>query len=75
MSTALAPAPVLAHDTGVSPTRRRHQFTAAYKRQILEAASQCTQAGQLSALLRREGLYSSHLAAWRAAARPEGRAA
>ena len=69
MSTALAPAPVLAHDTGVSPTRPRRQFTAAYKRQILEAAAQCTQAGQLSALLRREGLSSSHLAAWRAAAR------
>ena len=69
MSTTLAPTPVLAHDTGVSPTRPRRQFTAAYKRQILDAAAQCTQAGQLSALLRREGLYSSHLAAWRAAVR------
>ena len=69
MSMALAPPPVLAHDTGGSPTRPRRQFTAAYKRQILEAAAPCTQAGQLSALLRRDGLYSSHLAACRAAAR------
>ena len=35
---------------------------------MLEAAAQCTKPGDLGALLRREGLYSSHLAAWRAAA-------
>ena len=34
----------------------------------MESAAQCTKAGELGALLRREGLYSSHLAAWRAAA-------
>jgi len=34
-----------------------------------EAAEQCTKPGELGALLRREGLYTSHLAAWRAAAR------
>lgn len=36
---------------------------------MLEAAAQCAQPGELGALLRREGLYSSHLSAWRAAAR------
>jgi len=48
----------------VSPTRNRRRFTAIYKLKILEAAAQCTQPGALGALLRREGLYSSHLAAW-----------
>jgi transposase-like protein len=45
------------------PSRRR--FTAAYKLRILREAEACTQPGQLGALLRREGLYSSHLATWR----------
>jgi hypothetical protein len=36
---------------------------------MLEAAAQCTKPGELGALLRREGLYSSHLSVWRAAAR------
>lgn len=46
---------------------QRRRFTAAYKRRILEEAETCTEPGELGALLRREGLYSSHLAAWRAA--------
>ena len=45
------------------PVRRR--FTAEYKARILEEADQCTEPGQLGELLRREGLYSSHLANWR----------
>jgi transposase len=45
------------------PVRRR--FTAAYKLGILHAADACAEAGQLGALLRREGLYSSHLTTWR----------
>lgn len=45
------------------PVRRR--FTAEYKRRILEEADRCTEHGQLGALLRREGLYSSHLTTWR----------
>jgi len=44
-------------------TRRR--FNAEYKRRILRQAEACTQRGQIGALLRREGLYSSLLAAWR----------
>jgi len=45
------------------PTRRR--FTAQYKRRILEEADACSQPGQIGALFRREGLYSSLLSAWR----------
>jgi len=45
------------------PIRRR--FTAAYKQKMLEEADRCTQRGELGALLRREGLYSSHLTTWR----------
>lgn len=52
----------------MSSTRTRRRFTAAFKLQTLEAAAQCTKPGELGALLRREGLYSSHLTAWRAAA-------
>jgi len=45
-------------------TRRR--FSAKYKLEILRAADACTQPGEIGALLRREGLYSSHLTTWRA---------
>jgi transposase len=44
---------------------KRRQFTAAYKLGILREADACTQAGETGALLRREGLYSSHLSSWR----------
>jgi len=43
----------------------RRCFTAEYKLRILREVDRCTQPGQLGALLRREGLYSSHLTAWR----------
>ena len=45
------------------PVRRR--FTAEYKLRILHEADRCTASGQLGALLRREGLYSSLLSTWR----------
>ena len=45
------------------PVRRR--FTAKYKREILAEADACTEPGMLGGLLRREGLYSSHLTTWR----------
>lgn len=45
------------------PVRRR--FTAEYKLRVLREAEGCTEPGQLGALLRREGLYSSHLSTWR----------
>jgi transposase-like protein len=43
----------------------RRRFTAEYKLRILREADRCTESGQLGALLRREGLYSSHLSTWR----------
>ena len=46
---------------------QRRRFTAAYKRRILREAERCTKPGEVGALLRREGLYSSNLTAWRAA--------
>jgi transposase len=45
------------------PTRRR--FSADYRIRILKEADACKKAGELGALLRREGLYSSHLITWR----------
>src|SRR5215467_2590678 len=46
---------------------RRRVFTAEYKRRILKAADACGTPGAVGALLRREGLYSSHLVMWRRA--------
>jgi hypothetical protein len=43
----------------------RRRFTTAYKLEILRKADGCTRSGELGALLRREGLYSSHLVTWR----------
>ena len=45
------------------PTRRR--FTTEYKLGVLQEADRCSRAGEIGALLRREGLYSSNLTAWR----------
>lgn len=69
MSSTLASRPVPPQDVAVSPHRERRRFTATFKRQVLDEAARCVEPGALGALLRREGLYSSHLAAWRAAAK------
>ena len=52
-------------DPEVPEKAQRRQFSAAYKQRILEEADRCTELGQIGALLRREGLYSSHLSTWR----------
>jgi transposase-like protein len=44
---------------------RRRSFSAAEKLRIVRAAAACTQRGGIEALLRREGIYSSHLSVWR----------
>ncbi len=44
------------------PTRRR--FTVEYKLRILRETDACSRRGEIGALLRREGLYSSNLTAW-----------
>ncbi len=51
----------------VTPRAQRRRFGAAYKLRILERADSCTKPGEVGALLRREGLYSSHLVQWRRA--------
>ena len=48
------------------PEKPKHRiYTPEYKMRIVEAADACTQPGEVGALLRREGLYSSHLVNWR----------
>jgi transposase len=49
----------------VLPRAKRRQFSAAYKLRIVEEADHCAERGQIGALLRREGLYSSQLSKWR----------
>lgn len=49
----------------VQEKARRRSYTAEYKRRILREAESCKEYGQVGALLRREGLYSSNLTAWR----------
>lgn len=58
----------------VIPIASRRQYTAQYKLRILEEADRCTEPGELGALLRREGLYSSYLSRWRQA-REQGKLA
>ncbi len=56
-------------DPEVAAKPRRRRFTAEYRLRILEEAERCTKSGEVGQLLRREGLYSSHLTAWRKARR------
>jgi transposase-like protein len=49
----------------VEPKAKRRRFSAEYKARILREADACAGTGGLGALLRREGLYSSHLTEWR----------
>jgi transposase len=49
----------------VVPVAQRRRYSAAEKVRILEEADACTKPGEIGALLRREGLYSSHLTRWR----------
>ena len=52
-------------DPEVTEKSVRRKFTAKYKLRILQEAEACTSQGQMGALLRREGLYSSNLTTWR----------
>jgi hypothetical protein len=62
-------------DPEVVATARRRQFTSGDKCRILEAADRCTQPGEIGALLRKEGIYSSHLSTWRKQRAADERAA
>jgi transposase len=57
----MAPSP----EVEVPDRAQRRRYTAEYKREILRRADACKETGALGALLRAEGLYSSHLATWR----------
>ena len=63
---AYAALPTVA-EVEVSAKRTRRRFSAKEKKAILEEADGCTKSGELGALLRRKGLYSSSLYAWRRA--------
>ena len=52
-------------DPEVTVRHARRRFTPRYKLEILRRADACTQPGQVGELLRKEGLYSSHLVTWR----------
>ena len=54
-------------DTEVVAKAKRRRFSAEYKRRVLQEADRARNPGEIGALLRREGLYSSHLTTWRAA--------
>ena len=65
-SSAALPAPrPLVPDSEVVARPHRRRFSAEYKLSIIEQADSVQDAGGVGALLRREGLYSSHLATWR----------
>ena len=60
-----ATSPQLLSTPEVEPRPKRRRFTAQYKAKILAEADAVTEAGQIGEILRREGLYSSHLTDWR----------
>ena len=68
----MKPAEIPVVETEVTEKAKRRGFTAEYKRKVLAEADGCTKSGEIGALLRREGLYSSHLASWRKAVRDRG---
>ena len=69
--TQAKPLRALPPDPEVEPVkakkRKRRTFTAQYKLKIVQEADRCTEPGEVGALLRREGLYSSQLTNWRRA--------
>jgi transposase len=75
-------APMGVPDPELVERPRRRRFSAEYKLRVLREAEACSRPGEIGALLRREGLYTSHLTAWRkqreagslaALGRPRGR--
>ena len=56
---------VVIPDPEMEERPKRRRFTAEYKARILREAERCKKPGEMGALLRREGLYASHLVTWR----------
>lgn len=52
-------------ETEIPERATRRRFSKEYKLRVLEQADRCKKPGEVGALLRREGLYSSHLTTWR----------
>ena len=52
-------------ETEIPEKATRRRFSKEYKLRVLEQADQCNKPGEIGALLRREGLYASHLTKWR----------
>ncbi len=63
--TGRRPEVVVVADPEVPEKARRRRFTAEYKLRVLQEADACNEPGEIGAVLRREGLYSSHLVVWR----------
>ena len=63
--TNTGPASLVVPNPEVVVKAHRRRFTAEYKQRLLQEADACTHHGEIGALLRREGLYSSHLTTWR----------
>jgi len=59
------PGPERVPDPELVEQAKRRTFTAKYKLEVLEKAEACTRPGEIGEVLRREGLYTSHLTAWR----------
>jgi transposase len=64
-SAGAAPANLPAPNVELVEHAKRRRFTADYKLAILAEADAAKESGEIGALLRREGLYSSHLTTWR----------
>ena len=62
-----------AADPEVAPHAKRRTFTSAEKQRIVREADRCTKPGEIGALMRREGIYSSMLANWRKQQAPRWR--
>ena len=65
MSNGLAVSEDISREVEVLEKATRRRFTAEYKAKVLKEADVCKQPGEIGALLRREGLYHSHLTVWR----------
>jgi hypothetical protein len=65
--SVLAPTPIgEVEATPLTPSPGKRRFSTAYKIQVLESAAACSGSAEVAALLRREGLYHSHLQRWKA---------
>jgi transposase len=65
VESGVSPTSTQSPESEVRPRATRRRFSTSYKLRILSQADRCTKKGEIGALLRGEGLYSSHLSTWR----------